>query len=599
MSDSESAQDTNEASEPSTHKRQESALRVWPALFLLLGMIVSFIPDLLNSGVQMLQGIKMMGPALCGILILLWWLFASRARWKERLLGLLGVAAGFCLTLALVDTSMFGVPTIMVTIPMGLAAFATGVILCRNQASVKRVTTIVVMAALGFGFSTLLRGGGVVGGTGSLVLDWRFVQSPEQRLVANRSGNSSRSDLENWLSDFDPTLVDKWLASPEWDGFRGPNRDGSATGALPDMDWASHPPKKMWTIPAGPGWSSFSVAGQLLFTQEQRGEMETVVCYAATTGKELWVTGIEARFEDSIGGPGPRATPTIADGDLFVLGASGQLMRIDAKSGEIKWQTDLRDVAKRKPPTWGFSASPLVVGSLVIVHAGGKDNLGTLAFNTDDGKLAWSVPAGDHSYSSPQICRINGKAFVTMVTNFGVDLIDVDAGKIALTYEWKEPGYRSLQPTVAGDDSLLIPNVSGSRLIRFTEDDGQLTAEEVWTSRSMKPDFNDLVVFEDHAYGFDGSIFACIDLETGKRAWKGGRYGKGQVLLLQDAGLLLVASEYGDLVLLKASSSGHEELALFPAIEGKTWNHPVVVGNRIFVRNSTEAACFQIVPSAQ
>ena len=121
-----------------------------------------------------------------------------------------------------------------------------------------------------------------------------------------------------------------------------------------------------------------------------------------------------------------------------------------------------------------------------------------------------------------------------------------------------------------------------------------LKAEELWTSRNFKPDFNDLVIFEGHAYGFDSTLFSCIDLESGQRKWKGGRYGKGQVLLMKDQGLLLVMGEQGEVVVLKADTGSLNELGRFQALTGKTWNHPVVVGDRLFVRNSQEAACYQL-----
>jgi outer membrane protein assembly factor BamB len=167
---------------------------------------------------------------------------------------------------------------------------------------------------------------------------------------------------------------------------------------------------------------------------------------------------------------------------------------------------------------------------------------------------------------------------------------------VRLRHEWPIEGYRSLQPQVIGDDRILIPGElsAGTRLIRIVRDGDELAAEEVWTSRSMKPDFNDLVVHEGHAYGFDNRVFASIDLETGERNWKGGRYGKGQVLLLADAQLLLVMGEEGQVVVVAADPAEHVELAEFQALDGKTWNHPVVIGDRLYVRNSDEAAAYRL-----
>ena len=570
-------------------------LRVWPLVILGVVFFAALFVRFLGLEAPAIQIITVLGPALCGILVIVWWLTFSRARWQERLFGLVGVVGAVVVTFLLLDKTMKGAPMIVVTIPMGMAAFGVGALLCRNVLSMKRTMVAVMLAAIGFRASTLLRGEGMWGNA-AIGLDWRFRPSAEDRLVSAKANQTTQSGEQGGLSGFDPALLDEWLSKPQWPAFRGLHRTGTVIGTTLETNWSENPPQLLWKIPVGPGWSSFAVAGKLLFTQEQRGSMETVVCYHAESGEELWEQGIDSRFEESLGGPGPRATPTIGHGDLFVMGANGQLMRIDAKTGEVQWEIDLREVAKRKPPEWGFSSSPLVTDQLVIVHAGGNGELGTLAFDVSNGDLVWSVAAGDHSYSSPQICQLRGGEFVTMVTNAGVDFIDPSSGEIRLAYKWKQQGYRSLQPRVVGDDLVLIPSdaSSGMRLVRINNADNTLTAEEVWESRGMKPDFNDLVTFEGYAYGFDGTIFACVDLETGERSWKRGRYGKGQVALIRDAGVLLVVSERGQVVLLNANPAAHEELGSIDGIDGKTWNHPVVVGDRLYIRNSTQAACFRL-----
>jgi len=230
------------------------------------------------------------------------------------------------------------------------------------------------------------------------------------------------------------------------------------------------------------------------------------------------------------------------------------------------------------------------------VHAGGENNQGVLAFAVDAGELEWSAPCGKDSYSSPQLCLIAGEPTVVMLTNTGMTLLDPTSGKVRLDYNWKVTGYRSLQPQMIDENLILLPSGMGfgTRLVRVEKSGEEYSAKEVWTSRQLKPDFNDFVVYQGHAYGFDALIFTCIDLETGKQKWKGGRYGKGQVLLVEDSGHLLVASEQGALVLLQADPSGLKELAKIQAIEGRTWNHPVLIGNRLYLRNSQEAACFEL-----
>ncbi|MCA9020252.1 MAG: PQQ-binding-like beta-propeller repeat protein, partial [Planctomycetaceae bacterium] len=189
-----------------------------------------------------------------------------------------------------------------------------------------------------------------------------------------------------------------------------------------------------------------------------------------------------------------------------------------------------------------------------------------------------------------------GQTVIAMLTNKELNLLNPADGTVLLSYECTSEGQRVLQPQLVGEDEILIATGMGKGMqkIHVTNKDGKWSAEEVWIVTGLKPDFNDYVIYEGHAYGFDGAIFTCIDLKEGKRKWKRGRYGKGQVLLVKDSGHLLVIGEEGAVVLLKADPSGHEELATFQALEGKTWNHPVLIGDRLYLRNSTQAAAFRL-----
>ena len=265
-------------------------------------------------------------------------------------------------------------------------------------------------------------------------------------------------------------------------------------------------------------------------------------------------------------------------------------------TGEVIWKKDLKAIAGRAAPMWGFSASPLVAGSVVIVHGGGAEDKGLLAFDIESGDLRWSVADGKDSYSSPQLNRIGSEDLVLMLTNDGLLFVEPATGKTRLNYEWKYNNYRALQPNLMAGNTFLLPTAmgTGTRAIQISAANGQLTATELWTSPKLNPDFTDFVTYQGHAYGVIGGVFTCVDLKTGERKWRGGRYGKGQVLLLADSGLLLIAGEQGQVALVKADPAAHAEVASFQALEGKTWNHPVVVGDRLYVRNSQEAAAYQL-----
>jgi outer membrane protein assembly factor BamB len=576
----------NPPSKPSAMR----ALRIWPGMLLVVVMILArFVPAYLEGGLARYWMVAMMGPLACCLLLVIWWLAASRATWKERGFGFLGLVAVFAITTALVEPLMRGPGTVYVTLPMGMTAFVVGAVLFKKKRPLARTGVALLLAAAGFGFSVLLRNDGM-DGEYQLTLHWRWAPTAEEQMLAARTGDSPVAKPGSA-----PAETSRAFANPEWPGFRGADRSGSWRGPMIETNWSAHPPRQLWKVPVGPGWSSFAVAGHLLFTQEQRGPMEAVVCYDAASGREIWNHPYEARLEDPMGGPGPRATPTLANGGLFVTGATGVFLRLNPATGNVVWQKDLKELAGRETPMWGFSSSPLVVGSNVMVWAGGKDGKGLLAFDVETGASRWAAPTGNDSYSSPQLTTIAGEQLVLMPSNDGLVLVDPATGEVRLNYAWKFSGYRALQPAVVGGDTVLLgtPMNAGTRAIRIKTANGKLAAEELWTTRNLKPDFSDMVTYQGYVYGNDGGFLVCLDLKTGDRKWKDGRYGKGQMLLLESAGLLLVAAEDGRVHLVRADPREFAEVNSFKALEGKTWNHPVVVGDKLYIRNSQEAAAFQ------
>ena len=428
------------------------------------------------------------------------------------------------------------------------------------------------------------------GVSGKFVTDfsWRWESTAEEKYLKSLANGVPAKPVETNEAPIT-------LASAVWPNFRGSSRDGKLVGVSLSEDWIASPPKLIWKTPIGPGWSSFSVAGVCLFTQEQRGEKEAVVCLDAKTGSKVWEHEYVSRFWESVAGAGPRATPTIADEGLFSLGANGILTCLNPSNGAKIWERDLQVDSGRKPPMWGFASSPLVTQGVVIVHAGGSADKGILAYDAKTGESKWSIASGDHSYSSAQLASFDAVSGVLMETNAGLQFVNAMDGKKIWQYDSPSTNYRTLQPLVLGNSVLLANSMGeGTKRLSVSLNGDQWSIKEEWASRDMKPDFNDFVEHKGNLYGFDGSIFSCIDLATGKRHWKKGRYGNGQVLMLCDAGQMLVTSETGELVLLRADSSSMQELGKFQAIEGKTWNHSVVVGNKVYLRNAEQAACYEL-----
>jgi outer membrane protein assembly factor BamB len=247
---------------------------------------------------------------------------------------------------------------------------------------------------------------------------------------------------------------------------------------------------------------------------------------------------------------------------------------------------------------WGFSSSPLVIDDVVIVATGGT----LVGYDTATGTPRWLGPKQDFSYSSPHLATVDGVVQVLLLSPPGVVSVLPSDGRVLWEHAWE--GGAMVQPAVTPDGDILISSLAmtggtGIRKLGVSHGSAGWTVQERWTSTGLKPYFNDYVVHNGHAYGFDGSILASIDLADGRRTWKGGRYGAGQLILLVDQDALLVLSELGELALVSATPDRFTEIARAPAIDGKTWNHPVLVGDTLLVRNGEEMAAFRLALAAR
>jgi outer membrane protein assembly factor BamB len=596
----------------------QKPLRVWPGLVAgVLQLLAMFI-------IPLVPGASMMTALFAGLagalVVLVWWLFFSRAPWVERVGSIALMAVALIATKRLAHESIagggMGMLLYIYAIPVLSLALVVWAVASRrlSLSSGPRRASLVVAILLACGVFTLLRTGGI-SGEGDSDLHWRWTKSPEERLLAQASdepmtpiatpsptqapaaaGTPAKPVVAAGTSESAALPADPAAARPrtDWPGFRGPERNNIVRGVRIETDWSRVPPVELWRRKIGPGWSSFAVRGNLLYTQEQRGSEEVVSCYNLTTGEPVWRHRDAARFWESNAGAGPRATPTLNNGRLHTFGATGILNTLDARSGSVVWSRNAASDTKTQLPLWGFASSPLVVGDAVIVAAAGA----LAAYDIATGNPRWFGPTGGSGYSSPHLSTIDGVAQVLLLNGEGAISVAPADGKLLWKHAWKSDGI--VQPAVIAGGDVLIGSGSGfeaevgMRRITVVRGADGWSVEERWTSNGLKPYYNDFVIHKGHAFGFDGGILACIDLADGKRKWKGGRYGHGQLIVLPEQDVLLVLSEEGELALVKATFDQFTEVARFKAIDGKTWNHPVLAGETLLVRNGEEMAAFRL-----
>jgi outer membrane protein assembly factor BamB len=561
--------------------------------------------------------------------VVLWWLFLSRAAWFDRIAALVLMVAAIAATYPFLDVSLatgaMGMLFPMLAIPGLCLAFVIWAVVSRRWSrGVQRATmalTIVAACAVW----TLARTGGFSGAFDN-DLAWRWTPTPEDRVlaladdtpptavpaekpgaapapaaapIAPVSANTTPAPPDSVATKIDASpsgapAAELVNASLDWPGFRGRNRDGLVHGVRIATDWSAAPPKELWRRPVGPGWSSFSVHGDVFFTQEQRGEEEVVAAYRVSTGAPVWKHRDQARFWESNGGPGPRGTPTLHNGRVYSLGATGILNVLDEATGRVIWSRNAGTDSNTKIPDWGFSASPVLIDDMVIVAVAGT----LVAYDRETGAPQWIGPDGGPGYSSPHVVTIDGVSQIILLDAKGATSVSPTTGARLWDVTVTTGGMAApiVQPAMTADGDVLISAGDTSGLHRFTvaNSAGSWSATSRWSTNGLKPYFNDFVVHKGHAYGFDGSMLACIDVVDGKRKWKGGRYGNGQLVLLPDQDLLLVVTEEGELALASATTDKFTELARVPAITGKTWNHPVLAGDVLLVRNGEEMAAFRL-----
>jgi outer membrane protein assembly factor BamB len=488
--------------------------------------------------VGMTNGLTGMAGILLGFITLLWFTFARGYRWRTRLLTLAGIVIG-----VVVFRSLFRIEAFTGSlIPVVVSRFA--------EAAPIDVTPVA----------------------------------------------EARVDLRT-RTGFD------------YPGFLGGRRDLHVPGVSLERDWTAHPPERLWRQPIGAGWSAFAIVNGHALTQEERAGRQMVTCYDAETGALQWAHSWGGALTHSMGGAGPRSTPLVDGGRVYAQGPFGRLVCLDGVDGSVVWEVDLLDrlgltrEQDRAVLDYGRANSPYVHGERLIVAGGGRADselINLFALDKDTGEHVWSGSRHQISYSSPNVATLAGVEQVLIVNESTVTGHDPHTGRLLWEHPW--PGRSNADASAA--QAVPIPPASvlvskgygvGMALLDLApRDDGTLAVEQRWHHRrSLRTKYTNALVRDGHAYGLSDGILECVELDGGRRVWKDGRYGHGQVLGVGD--LLLVLTEDGELLLLEPRPDRpNAVLGRVQALEGLTWNNLALHRDLLLVRNGHEATAFRL-----
>lgn len=445
---------------------------------------------------------------------------------------------------------------------------------------------LTVLAAVGAGVGTIRK----LEFDGQMNPIARFRWEPtDDQLLAQHQASATKAT--------DP--ADLTVGPTDSPAYRGQAGDG-ATPGVTLAEWTA-PPKVLWKHPVGGGHAGIAVAGNSAITVEQRGELETIVCYDRATGRERWAFGYPARFSHSepMGGDGPRTTPSIVGGLVYAVGGAGDLVCLDGATGKPKWQVNVLADSGATNAEWGMSASPLVLGDRVIVNPGvnTKDNKqqAVAAYDRLTGKRLWAVGSHPMAYASPIRAVFAGAEQVVVFDADGLGGHDPATGAELWRFPWKtDMGMNSAQPVLLQGDRLFVSSErsSGGAVVKVTKADDKWQAKEVWRNRTLSARFSCPVFASGHLYGLTEGRLVCVEAANGKRKWIEGDFGNGQIVLAGDK--LIITGEKGKVTLVAADPAEFRELGSVPVFDTRTWNVPALAGKQLFLRNHREMACLEL-----
>lgn len=398
-----------------------------------------------------------------------------------------------------------------------------------------------------------------------------------------------------------------------WPQYRGPNQDGLSQEKV-NLAWPAEGPKALWKVPTQNGFSCFAVAGGKAFTQvnrEANGEQrEILVALDAATGKELWFADIglgkydqggDSGTPDNKGGDGPRSTPTVSDGKVYVLNPFIVLSCFDAETGKPVWSKDIIKEFLGRNIGWKSAASAVIDGDLVFVGGGGAGQ-SFIALNKKTGETAWKSQDETITHATPVVATILGERQVIFFAKSGLVAVSVKDGKALWKFPFKFNVSTAASPVVSGDIVYLSAGYGvGGAACKIAKEGDAFAAKGMWAvpgDKDVANHWSTPVCKDGYLYGmfsfkkFGVGPLKCVELATGKVMWEKPDFGAGNVIVVNDK--IVALADDGQVVVVEAAPAAYKELARFKAVTGKCWTTPALSDGRLYVRGTKEGACFDV-----
>jgi len=392
-------------------------------------------------------------------------------------------------------------------------------------------------------------------------------------------------------------MIASCAVGQDWPQWRGPNRDGKVSGFTAPKEWPKELTEK-WKTTVGSGDATPALVGDRLYVFTRQGAEEVTLCLNAGNGKEVWrdkyaaqaVTGAASRH------PGPRSSPTVADGKVVTLGVGGVLSCLDAADGKVVWR---KDPFPKVVPQFFTAMSPIIVDGMAIAHLGGKGNGAIIAYNLASGNEKWRWADEGPEYASPVLLTVGGTKQIVTLAEKSIVGIGVADGKLL----WQLPfvpvrrAYNAATPIVDGQTVIYTGGGRGTKAVKIEKKGDGFTAKELWSNPDVATQFNTPVLKDGLLFGLSNrSNLFCINAKDGQTAWIDTTpRGRGGFAAIVNAGSVILAlPSNSELIVFKPSGKAYSELASIKVSETPTYAQPVIAGNRVFIKDQETVTMWTI-----